>query len=158
MRFGRCVCSDLGNWQLPISLSCHWACNGMVRTCRGSGAQQVGRGVGGARKMHAKEAAECHPQRCPAAVWTPLLNNFCGRTAVGPNTEPTDVGEGSQPPCHQDKLPDRSMTASWHGKGGGSRPNWGWTHTRGLPWGTGGAAMGCCGLGHLHFHIDIDPC
>ena len=32
-----------------------------------------------------------------------------------------DVGLGPQPPRHEDKLPDHSRTACWHGKGGGTR-------------------------------------
>ena len=41
-----------------------------------------------------------------------------GREAGEPDAEPTggDVGVGSQPPRHKDKLPNRSTTACWHGK------------------------------------------
>ena len=41
-----------------------------------------------------------------------------GREAREPDAEPAggDVGLGSQPPCHKDKLPNHSTTACWHGK------------------------------------------
>ena len=41
-----------------------------------------------------------------------------GREAGEPDAEPAggDVGLGSQPPRHKDKLPNRSTTACWHGK------------------------------------------
>ena len=59
-----------------------------------------------------------------------------------PDAEPAggDVGLGAQPPPpHKDRLPNRSTSACRHGKGGGTRQDWGWTHTP-LPSGTGGAA------------------
>ena len=41
-----------------------------------------------------------------------------GREAGEPDAEPArgDVGLGSQPPRHKDKLPNRSTTTCWHGK------------------------------------------
>ena len=41
-----------------------------------------------------------------------------GREAGEPDAEPAggDVGLGSQPPRHKDKLPNHSMSACWHGK------------------------------------------
>ena len=41
-----------------------------------------------------------------------------GREAGEPDAEPAggDVGLGSQPPCHKDKLPNHSTTACWHRK------------------------------------------
>ena len=41
-----------------------------------------------------------------------------GKDAGEPDAEPAggDVGLGSQPPRHKDKLPNCSTTACWHGK------------------------------------------
>ena len=87
-----------------------------------------------------------------------------GREVVEPDAEPAggDVGLGSQPPRHKDKLPNCSTTAYWHGKAvvrgaTGVRPalldclrhrwcchvGWVWLPTtEGIPWAVGGAP-GC---------------
>ena len=84
-----------------------------------------------------------------------------GREAGEPDTEPArgDVGLGSQPPRHKDKLPNRPTTACQHGKAvvrgtTGVRPalldclrhrwcclaGWVWLPTaEGVPWAGGGA-------------------
>ena len=100
-----------------------------------------------------------------------------GREAREPDSEPArgDVGLGSQPPRHKDKLPNHSTTACWHGKAvvrgtTGVRPalldclrhRWcchaGWVRlptAEGVPWASGGApgrgecfpALGATGAG-----------